>query len=111
MVIIPPSILCFDVSILPLTNHLDLTLYPAELTPKLVAKAFWTGEVENELRRLELTTEFAFKTDADIDLCMEMIDRKRQTSIYHHPSSDCTPECKERGTGASLIFYNYSPSN
>ena len=76
-------------------------IIPTELTPKLVAKAFWIGEVENELRRLELTTEFAFKTDADIDQCMERIDKMRQTSIYHHPSDDCTTECKERGT--SLI--------
>ena len=85
----------------PFFVYLDLTgfvLSPTELTPKLVAKAFWIGEVESELRRLELTSEFAFKTDADIDLCMEMIDKKRQTSIYHHPSGDCTPECKERGS-------------
>ena len=53
--------------------------------------------MENELRRLEMTNEFAFKIDADIERCMEMIDTRRQTSIYHHPSSDCTTECKERG--------------
>ena len=53
--------------------------------------------MENELQRLEMTNEFAFKIDADIERCMEMIDTRRQTSIYHHPSSDCTTECKERG--------------
>ena len=37
--------------------------------------------MENELRRLEMTNEFAFKIDADIERCMEMIDTRRQTIV------------------------------
>ena len=44
-----------------------------ELKPKTVAKAFWVGEVEHELRRLG-RHEFQFHADEDLEKCMEMIE-------------------------------------
>ncbi|MCG8623537.1 MAG: hypothetical protein MJE68_16285 [Proteobacteria bacterium] len=52
--------------------------------------------MENELRRIE-KIDFEFRSDADIELCMDMIEECRQTSIYPHLDTDCTTDCKERG--------------
>ncbi len=67
-----------------------------EMSPKVAAAAFWRGEVENELRRIGMI-EFKFKMDGDYDKCMEAIDELRRVSIYPHPPSDCTDDCKGRG--------------
>lgn len=67
-----------------------------ELSPKIVAEAFYNGEVENELRRISCT-EFVFRNDSDRELCMEMIEKLRRQNIYPHLPSDCTQECKLRG--------------
>ena len=71
-------------------------LSTAELSPKTVAKAFWRGEVENELRRIG-KLDYTFFKDADFNNCMGMIDTERQNSLYPHLSSDCTDDCKSRG--------------
>ena len=62
----------------------------------MVATVFWRGEVENELRRVGMC-DFKFKADADYDRCMSVIDELRRESIYPHPPSDCTDDCKKRG--------------
>ena len=71
------------------------------MTPKVVAKAFWIGEVEMELRRLG-REDFRFHADKDLEMCMDMIEDIRRQSIYPHPESDCRTECKLRG-----VFYLY----
>ena len=73
-----------------------IIIYNAELTPKVVASAFWRGEVENELRRIGMA-DFKFWLDADYDKCMAVIDESRRDSIYPHPPSDCTEDCLARG--------------
>ena len=40
-----------------------------ELSPKVVASAFWRGEVENELGRIEI--DFKFKMDSDYDINLD----------------------------------------
>ena len=56
-----------------------------------MAKAFWTGEVEAELRRLG-REDFRFKRDSDIEECMMMIEDVRRQGVYEHP--ECFHECK-----------------
>ena len=67
-----------------------------ELSAKVVAKAFWMGEVEGELRRIG-KLEFCFKRDEDLDKCMQVIEEERRYSVYPHSPEDCTSGCKERG--------------
>ena len=40
--------------------------FNSELSPKVVANAFWRGEVEDELRRTGMI-DFKFKLDSDYD--------------------------------------------
>ena len=73
-----------------------------ELSSKIVAKAFWNGEVEHELRRLG-REDFRFKYDSDLERCMVMIEDIRRQGVYEHPQ--CFQECKRRGK--ECILYNY----
>ena len=67
-----------------------------------MADAFYTGELEAELR-LVGHVDYRFKKDSDRELCMEMIEEIRRTSTYPHPAMECAPDCKQRGT---IIIYN-----
>lgn len=69
----------------------------SELSPTLVGEAFYNGEVENELRRIN-RIDYLFKKDCDRDHCMRMIDIVRQCNNYPHLPSDCTDDCGKRGT-------------
>ena len=66
----------------------------SEITPKIAAKAFWVGETELELRRLN-KVDFMFVKDDDIEKAMEEIEEKRRLSLYEH--LDCSEACQERG--------------
>ena len=77
--------------------------HPVELSPKIVAAAFWKGEVEAELRRID-KLDYCFQLDSDIDACMEMIESVRRETLYPHPSSVCTSHCKDRGTSVQVPF-------
>ena len=61
-----------------------------------MAEAFYSGEVENELRRVNCI-DCTFRSDSDREMCMEMIEGVRRQNIYPHLPSDCTEECKLRG--------------
>ena len=65
-----------------------------ELSPKIVAKAFWKGEVEAELRRLG-REDYRFRRDNDLEACMVMIEEICRQGVYEHPQ--CYQECKMRG--------------
>ena len=65
------------------------------MKPKIVAKAFWVGECENELRRLN-RSDFRFHQDNDMEKALDMIDKERLQSVYTH--TDCNELCKSRGT-------------
>lgn len=67
-----------------------------ELTPHIAAEAFYTGELEAELRRI-CSVNYYFKYDSDREKCMEMIESKRRKMIYPHPQADCFADCKSRG--------------
>ena len=60
-----------------------MSSFNVELTPKVVASAFWRGEVENELRRIGIT-DFKFKMDSDYEKCMTAIDKLRNLFIPTH---------------------------
>ncbi len=66
------------------------------LDRKVVASAFWWGEVEEELHRLG-KIDYLFFKDGDREKCMEDIERIRRTGLYPHPPEDCTEDCKKRG--------------
>ena len=66
-----------------------------------MAAAFWKGEVEAELRRID-KLNFCFRLDSDLEKCMEMIESIRRETLYPHPSAMCTSQCKDRVT---LLIY------
>ena len=74
-----------------------------ELSARTVAEAFYNGELENELWRIKLV-EYRMK-DSDRESCMEEIERIRRENIYPHPDSQCTAECKARGTWMSILTW------
>lgn len=59
-----------------------------------MAEAFYTGEVESELRRIG-KIDYRMHKDSDREKCMEMIEEFRRESIYPHTL--CCTECKSRG--------------
>ena len=65
------------------------------MTPKNVADAFYTGELEAELRRIGKET-VVFKADKDRETHMEMVENCRRETLYPHPESACSPACRER---------------
>lgn len=71
-----------------------LYLY-TEISPEVSADAFYNGELEAELRRIE--KEYRFKKDSDREKCMEMIEEHRRQNLYPHNEIECSPECKARG--------------
>ena len=48
-----------------------------ELSPRTVAEAFYNGETENELRRMD-KVEYRFKKDSNREECMTMIETARR---------------------------------
>ena len=77
----------------------------AEFTPRIIADAFYNGEVEAELRCLD-RIDYLFKKDSDREDCMEMIESMRRMSTYPHPAVECAPDCKDRGIYNSELFIN-----
>ena len=73
-----------------------ILIFHVELSPKVVASAFWRGEVENELRRIGMV-DYKFNLDSDYEKCMAVIDEMRREHTYPHPPNDCTEECRARG--------------
>ena len=63
-----------------------------ELSSRIVAKAFYVGELESELRRIG-----SFHLDSDLEKCMEMVESVHRESLYPHPTHMCTEEGKKRG--------------
>lgn len=68
----------------------------AELSPHLVGEAFYNGELEAELRRINMI-DYRFKKDNDREGCMETIEEFRRQTLYSHTDVSCTEECKSRG--------------
>ena len=65
-----------------------------ELSPKTVAQAFYQGELEKELRDLQMEN-YQFFSDSDANTCMDTIEEIRADSVYLRPSGDCTDDCKK----------------
>ncbi len=76
------------------------------MTAEHAAQAFYNGELELELRRLG-KVNYPFKADGDREKCFEMIEMIRRESIYDHPESECSPQCKKRGTCSHSIVSVY----
>lgn len=68
-----------------------------ELSAHIVSEAFYSGELETELRRIE-RIDYRFRYDSDRETCMEMIEKRRRKTLYEHPPTDCVEECKQRGS-------------
>ena len=71
-------------------------MYSIELNGHAVGEAFYNGELENELRRIN-RTDYRFFLNSDRENCMEMVEKNRRDNIYPHNSTHCTEECKKRG--------------
>ena len=59
-----------------------------EIDRRTWAEAFWWGEVEAELRDLDLIT-YRFEEKSSRESCMAVIEDKRKESLYPHLESDC----------------------
>ena len=79
-------------------SSLYLVILSLVLTRKLVSHMYYLGEVEEELRDIGLE-KLPFK-DTDLDPVMDLIEEKRQTSLYKH---ECSPTCKVKGIVISLV--------
>ncbi len=70
------------------------------MTAKLVAKAFWKEEVNQELSDLRVDEKWSFVPNADsclsgtYDDAMEYANKHRSQNIYSH---DCSELCKKKG--------------
>ena len=73
-----------------------LLIVYTELSPHTVAEAFYTGEIEADLRRVG-NIEYPFRYDSDREVCMDDIEKRRRKNLYPHLPSDCTEGCKNRG--------------
>ena len=62
---------------------------------KSLAEAFWNAEIEDELRETG-EVGYIFSSLDSREKLMDNIDRKRAKQPYVH--SECTEECKKRGT-------------
>ena len=71
------------------------------MSPRIVGKAFYNGEVENELRRIG-RIDYKFKKDSSREECMTIIEELRRQKIYPHDADMCTSECKKRGVWKCL---------
>lgn len=65
-----------------------------ELHRKVVAEAFWTAEVEAELREWS-EVGYLFTTAATRENIMDVIDAERATKSYAH--NLCSEACQKRG--------------
>ena len=70
--------MCVDVK----THNNDVYSF-AKLIPHIVGEAFYTGEMENELRRI-VRVGFRMFKDNDREGCMGMIEEFRRQAIYPH---------------------------
>ena len=78
------------------TVHLKKIPLFIELSPRIVSEAFYNGELENELRRINMV-DYRFKKDSDREECMGIIEEIRRGKLYHHVVDMCADECKQRG--------------
>ena len=86
----------FVLLLVTLLYNSECVLSVIELSSRIVAKAFYVGELESELRRIG-KIDYRFHLDSDLEKCMEMVESVRRESLYPHPPHMCTEECKKRG--------------
>ena len=60
---------------------------------------FYSNEIEEELRRLEIIKLPFDNTamDSIISKALPIIEAERQKSFYKHERQDCSDECKKKG--------------
>ena len=80
--------------------YMTVFVHPG-VSPHAVGEAFYTGELEHEIREVGLV-DFRFKKDSDREKCMESVEELRKHHLYPHPSSDCTEACQKRGMPSSV---------
>ena len=68
-----------------------------ELTPHTVGKLSTMVNLRMSYVPLE-SGVYRFKCDQDHEVCMEMVEEHRRKNLYPHPQSQCTADCKSRGT-------------
>ena len=74
----------------------ECVLSAIDLSSRIVAKAFYVGELESELQRIG-KIDYHFHLDSDLEKCMEMVESVHREPLYPHPPHMCTEECKKKG--------------
>ena len=73
--------------------YFTLSIYSIQLNGHAVGGAFYNGELENELKRIN-RIDNRFFLNSDRENCMEMVEKTRRDNILQHNSTHCTEECK-----------------
>lgn len=71
------------------------------LERRLVSKAFYNAEIEQEIKDRKMNWVFAGNKEDDLDSFMAEIERIRSTELYEHKI--CPDSCKKRGLLRFLI--------
>lgn len=79
------------------------------LDRKMVSSAFYSHEMEEELKERNLDWAFVGKLEDARDNFMEYIESQRRLENYAHPTENCSKMCKERGN--VMINEKYSDMN
>ena len=90
------------------TEHFSITdSMPSlcEIHSKTVAAAFWTHQLEGELRESRMV-DYLFVDGSSREDCMDEIDSKRAKMGYSHESEDCCEECRRRGKETVKVHFN-----
>ncbi len=67
------------------------------MSAEVAAEAFYNGEIELELQRIN-QSDYRFKLNhSDREACFEKIEELRRVSVYAHSPDACSKDCKERG--------------
>ncbi|XP_060583999.1 uncharacterized protein LOC132740163 [Ruditapes philippinarum] len=82
-------------------NDVEISSSGYRLNPfmsrKIASEAFFSGELNKEVRSRNMETVLTFKNDSSREEVMKKIDDLRKTELYLHPEEDCNQVCQKRG--------------
>ena len=77
-------------------------MYSIELNGHAVGEAFYNGELENELRRIN-RTDYRFFLNSDRENCMEMVEKNCRDNIYTHTIPPTALKSTKSEVGVSAL--------
>ena len=90
------SVHCYSIFIL-FWFLFNIDCFQPFMSRKNATEAYFTGELEQEVRHRGMVDQALFLLDESREVIMKDIDKMRRLEVYPHPPEDCTPKCKEKG--------------